>query len=131
METVSRFCARTAAAAERSPQDAHGDFGQITEAGGVGRHDRASAGASGGGDEEVVSAAGPAFSARVGEQGGVSLGDLEVVGLDRNAREQRVDKPATSGRLPPVGELDANKKLGGRYRGDRHVILIAHHLIDR
>jgi hypothetical protein len=35
--------------------------------------------------------AGASFSARVREQCGVDPGDLEVIGLDRNAREDRVD----------------------------------------
>ena len=100
------------------------------EPGGVGGHDGSGTGAGSGCDEEIVRASGPSLPSRVREQDGVGLGDLDVVGLNRDGRQQRVDKGRPRGPAPPGRKLHADHQLRGRDRCDRDVVFIADHCVD-
>src|SRR5215208_2469146 len=110
-------------------KEANRDLGQLVEPGGVGGDDGPGTGPGGGGDEEIMGAAGPSLPARVREQDGVDLGDLDVVGLDRDGRQQRLDKRPARRLAPSVRELDADHQLRDRHRCDRDVVFITDHRV--
>ena len=56
---------------------------------------------------------------------------VEVVVLDRDRREHLRDVRVAARTPPSVGELDADKELCCRHRGNCDVVLIADDLIER
>ena len=78
-----------------------------------------------------MSTARAADAAGVCEQRSVGLGDVEVVGLDRDRVEHGGDESGTA--LAPllVSQLDADPQLCHGDRGDRDVVLVADESIDR
>lgn len=82
------------------------------------------------GDEQIVRTTGTSRAPYVSEQEGVSVGDLEVVGLHRDRSQDRLDIPLPRVPTSPVGQLDTDEKLCCGDRGNHDVILVGDQLIE-
>ena len=60
----------------------------------------------------------------------MGAGDTEVVRFDRDLSDDGFHEGTTTRLSARVGKLDPNKQLGGRYRRDNNVVLIADHLAE-
>lgn len=100
------------------------DAGKVNEAIGVRAEHLSLPRPRGGGDDQIVRAAGATTATGVCQQRSVCLGDVDVVGLHGD----RIQHTGDEGRalLPArlVRQLDADGKLRHRDRGDRHVVLV-------
>jgi hypothetical protein len=66
----------------------------------------------------------------VGEQLGMGAGDLEVVVLDRDRSDDRVDQRLPTRPVGLVGQLDPHQQLGDGDRGDDDVVLVTDQVVE-
>lgn len=108
----------------RSASGAVGDARQTVEASGVRSHDDAPPSKGSCRDHQVVRSPRLAGTLNVGEKLGVAPGDVEVVVLDRQRVDDRVDELLSRSPALPVGELHPHEQLSDRHGRDGHVVVV-------
>ena len=107
------------------------NFRQIREGVHIAAENLSIASACGSGDDQVVGAAWPAAAASMCEQGTVRPGDVDVVALDRDRAEHRIDECPPTASPTVIGERDSDFQLGHGDRGDGDVIPVGNQFLER
>lgn len=100
------------------------DPGEVDEPSRISRDHRPAPRDGSGCDQEIVCSSRASRASSVRQQPGVGPGDLEIVRLDRDGREDVIDEAGPSLLPLAVREFDPDEEFRCRDRGDGHVVVV-------